>query len=162
MDRAVRRMKVELEERRKLIAMLRDKGAKPEEEERVVGILRDEWLSKGRPQSDAGNITWSAQDERKEMLHKIRRNWCLPIGQVFDMRIVDALPLCGAGAAGQVPTVPTVSASDRFGSRAVGPGGPSAPAGSGGPIQAPTRPVGWGGERSGEVRPRGLGFLPDT
>ena len=53
-------------------------------------MLKDEWLSKGRPQSDAGNITWSAQDERKEMLHKIRRNWCLPIGQVFDMRAPDA------------------------------------------------------------------------
>ena len=90
MDRAVRRMKVELAERRQLIAMLRDKGAEPEEEERIVEMLKNEWSSRGRPQSSKGNITWRAQDERKEMLHKIRRNWCLPIGQVFDMRAPDA------------------------------------------------------------------------
>ena len=89
-DRAVRRMKVELKERRKLIAMLHDRGAKSEDEEHIVGMLRDEWLSKGRPQSGTGNITWRAQDERKEILHKVRRNWCLPTGQVFDMRAPDA------------------------------------------------------------------------
>ena len=85
-----RMMKVELEDKRKLVAMLRDKGANQEDEEHVVRMLKNEGLSKGQSQDENRNITWTVQNKEREVLHKIRRNWCLPIGQVFDMRAPDA------------------------------------------------------------------------
>ena len=38
----------------------------------------------------AGSITWKTQNKEKEVLHKVRRNWYLPCGQVFDLRAPDA------------------------------------------------------------------------